>query len=120
MAPVPGPAVREALLLSQGHHLVAVVLWLAAASFAAGLVIGVAAQKRAALLAVVAVAACLGLMLTTGSRPVPAALYHPLIALGGFLILLAAAMGGWIGQHLWRGTKRPPPPPSVDRPREPC
>ncbi len=104
MPPPMGPLTREALLLTQGYHLALGVLWLTAASLAAGLVVGMAVQRRAGLWAAVAVAGSLGVMLALGGRPAPAPVYRPLLAAGGLLVLVAATLGGWIGHSLGHET----------------
>jgi hypothetical protein len=109
IVPAPGPSTREAILLAQGYHLAAAVLWLVAASFAAGLAVGMAVPRRAGVWAPVAVAGFLGAVLVLGARPAPAPVYWPAAVAGGLAILAAAIVGGCVGQRLWGGSRKPPP-----------
>jgi hypothetical protein len=113
LAPAPSVSAAQVMLGAQIYDLLALVLWLAAGGFVAGLLVGAVAQRRAETWAVLAVAAFLGIIVAAGVSAVPTRIFLPLILAGGVLVLSAAASGGWIGQHIWGAVlrrSRPSPP----------
>jgi len=104
------------LVAAQIYDLLALVLWLAAGGFVAGLLVGALAQRRAEAWAALAVATFLGIIAVTGVGAMPAMTFLPLTLAGGVLVLSAAASGGWLGQHIWRAVSRrsaPSPPDNL-------
>ena len=116
-APVTGISPARVILAAHIYGLVTLALWLAACAFIAGLLVGAVVQRRGERWALVAVAAFLGVLAATGAPLLPDAVYLPIILTGAALVLSAAASGGWIGEHIWRGGLRGPAPSAPDTQR---
>jgi len=116
--PVPGltpsPMVFPAQMTAAAevYSIIGLVLWLTAGGFIVGLLVSVVTQKRASLWSVVTVAAFLALIAAIAVTAAPAPMPLSIALSGGFLVLTATAMGGWIGQEIWRRALRPPAPPA--------
>lgn len=102
------PAYRD-LLSAQLYHLAATILWLSAAGFIAGLILGLAAPRRAGALAIMTVVGFIAAVVGLDARPSPSSMFRPIVAIGAGMVVIAAGLGGWVGQSLWHGGKATPP-----------
>ena len=112
----PGAAFppEEAVIAAQLYHFAMLVLWLSLGSLVAGLLVGMVAQRRASLWAVLTVAAFLAVIPATGVGAAALnAAYLPMLAAGAVLVLAIAGVSGWIGEQVWRPVMRGPSAPDA-------
>ncbi|UCH36238.1 MAG: hypothetical protein JSV65_07765 [Armatimonadota bacterium] len=106
----------EVIAAARVYYLVTLVLWLSATAFVAGLLIGMAAEKRAGTWATLAVAVFLCILWGAGGAILSQVMYVPTLLVGALLVLGAAAAGGMIGQYVWQGMIRRQAPSRPDAP----